>query len=81
VPQEAVIATGKRSVVIVREDGRFRPVDVAVGRDLGDNVEIKTGLREGETVVASGQFLLYSESSLKAALPRLDAGTPGAGRP
>ena len=44
VPQEAVIATGKRSVVIVREaDGRFRPVDVVVGRDLGSDVEITPG--------------------------------------
>ena len=59
---------------IVREaDGRFRPVDVVVGRDSGGDVEIKTGLREGETVVASGQFLLDSEASLKAALPRLDS--------
>jgi membrane fusion protein, copper/silver efflux system len=75
VPQESVIATGKRSVVIVREpDGRFRPVDVVVGRELGADIEIKQGLREGQTVVASGQFLLDSEASLKATLPQLDAG-------
>jgi membrane fusion protein, copper/silver efflux system len=76
VPQEAVIATGKRNVVIVREaDGRFRPANVVVGRDLGNDVEIRQGLREGETVVVSGQFLLDSEASLKAALPRLDTGS------
>ena len=75
VPQEAVIATGKRSVVIVREtDGRFHPVDVLVGRALGSDIEIRQGLREGQVVVASGQFLLDSEASLKAALSRLDAG-------
>ncbi len=80
VPQEAVIATGKRSVVVVREaDGRFRPADVVVGRDVGNDVEIKQGLREGETVVVSGQFLLDSEASLKAALPRLD--TSGSAAP
>jgi len=79
VPQEAVIATGKRNVVIVREaDGRFRPVDVVLGRNLGGDVEVRQGLREGEAVVASGQFLLDSEASLKATLPRLDTGTGAA---
>jgi len=73
VPQEAVIATGKRNVVIVREaDGRFRPVEVVLGRNLGGDVEVRQGLREGEAVVASGQFLLDSEASLKSMLPRLD---------
>ncbi len=85
VPQEAVIATGKRSVVIVQEaDGRFRPVEVTLGRNLGGDVEVKQGLREGESVVASGQFLLDSEASLKATLTRLDTGAtaaPVAGTP
>ena len=79
VPQEAVIATGKRSVVIVWEaDNRFRPVDVVVGRARGSDIEIRQGLREGQAVVASGQFLLDSEASLKAALSRLDAGRSAA---
>ena len=74
VPQEAVIATGKRSVVVVREDdGRFRPVDVVVGRAIDSNVEITKGLSEGQTVVTSGQFLLDSEANMKSALPRIDA--------
>jgi Cu(I)/Ag(I) efflux system membrane fusion protein len=47
-------------------------VDVVVGRDLGNDVEIKQGLREGQAVVVSGQFMLDSEASLKSALPRLD---------
>ena len=73
VPQEAVIATGKRSVVVVRDaDGRFRPVDVVVGRDLGNDVEIRQGLADGQIVVTSGQFLLDSEASLKTTLPRLE---------
>ncbi len=76
VPQEAVIATGKRNVVIVRDvDGRFRPVEVTTGRNLGGDVEVQQGLREGEAVVTSGQFLLDSEASLKATLARLDSGT------
>ncbi|AJX33451.1 efflux RND transporter periplasmic adaptor subunit [Burkholderia oklahomensis] len=78
VPSEAVIATGKRSVVIVRSaDGRLRPADVTAGRDVGDETEVLGGLSEGETVVASGQFLIDSEASLKSVLPRLEADASG----
>ncbi|WP_186139698.1 efflux RND transporter periplasmic adaptor subunit [Burkholderia gladioli] len=82
VPSEAVIVTGKRSVVIVRDaDGKLRPATVSVGRDLGDFTEVLDGLGEGETVVASGQFLIDSEASLKSVLPRLehDAASSDAG--
>ena len=72
VPAEAVIETGKRSVVIVAaEEGRFRPVDVDVGRQSGDLVEIRKGLSVGQRVVVSGQFLIDSEASLKGALARI----------
>lgn len=78
VPSEAVITTGKRSVVIVKNpDGRLRPVDVTVGNDAGNETEVISGLSEGETVVASGQFLIDSEASLKSVLPRLE-GAAGA---
>jgi Cu(I)/Ag(I) efflux system membrane fusion protein len=73
VPQEAVISTGRRNVVIVRaSDGRFRPVDVVIGQDVGSDIEIRKGVEPGQIVVASGQFLLDSEASLKSALTRLD---------
>jgi Cu(I)/Ag(I) efflux system membrane fusion protein len=49
-------------------------VDVVVGRARGSDIEIRQGLQVGEAVVASGQFLLDSEASLKAALSRLDTG-------
>ncbi|WP_027815343.1 efflux RND transporter periplasmic adaptor subunit [Paraburkholderia bannensis] len=74
VPSEAVITTGKRSLVIVRgDDGQMRPVEVAIGRDAGSNTVIVSGLTEGQQVVASGQFLIDSEASLKSVLPRLGA--------
>jgi Cu(I)/Ag(I) efflux system membrane fusion protein len=74
VPSEAVITTGKRSVVIVKNsDGRLQPVAVTVGNDAGDNTEVTSGLAEGQQVVASGQFLIDSEASLKSVLPRLEA--------
>ncbi|WP_438394716.1 efflux RND transporter periplasmic adaptor subunit [Caballeronia sp. DA-9] len=72
VPSESVIATGKRSVVIVKQaDGRLQPVAVTTGSDTGSDTEVLSGLTEGEQVVASGQFLIDSEASLKSVLPRL----------
>lgn len=80
IPQEAVIATGKRNVVVVaRESGRFEPREVELGKVVGADVEVRSGLAEGERVVASGQFLLDSEASLKGALTRLDAAAPAQG--
>ncbi|KHK59719.1 RND transporter MFP subunit [Burkholderia sp. A9] len=73
VPAEAVIATGKRSIVVVKTgDGRLQPVSVTVGNDVGSDTEVLDGLNEGDTVVASGQFLIDSEASLKSVLPRLE---------
>ena len=67
VPAEAVIRTGTRTVVIVRKDsGGFEPRDIQLGADLGDAVEVAQGLTEGEQVVASGQFLVDSEASLRS---------------
>jgi Cu(I)/Ag(I) efflux system membrane fusion protein len=80
VPSESVIYTGRRNVVIVAEgDGRFGPVDVEVGGESGEMTEIRKGLQAGQRVVASGQFLIDSESSLKGALDRLNdaGGVPG----
>jgi Cu(I)/Ag(I) efflux system membrane fusion protein len=74
VPAESVIHTGARTVVIVAEDGgKFRPVDIETGRDSGDMTEIRKGLTAGQKVVASGQFLIDSESSLKTTLSRLQS--------
>ncbi|KVL40541.1 efflux RND transporter periplasmic adaptor subunit [Burkholderia sp. MSMB1835] len=81
VPSEAVIATGQRTIVIVKNgDGRFQPTSVTVGNDVGGDTEVLGGLNEGDTVVASGQFLIDSEASLKSVLPRLEraAGTAAA---
>ena len=73
VPDEAVIATGEQTRVIVAEgDGRFRPVAVHTGRSAGGYTSILHGLRGDERVVVSGQFLIDSEASLSGALERLD---------
>jgi Cu(I)/Ag(I) efflux system membrane fusion protein len=72
VPSEAVIKTGLRSIVIVADDGtHFHPVLVRVGSEHGERSEILDGLRVGEQVVASGQFLIDSEASLRGAFENL----------
>jgi Cu(I)/Ag(I) efflux system membrane fusion protein len=65
VPSEAVIRTGKRTLVMLAgKGGRFEPVEVQPGREDSGRTEILAGLNEGQHVVASGQFLIDSEASL-----------------
>ncbi len=66
VPSEALIRTGKRVLVMLAEEGgHYRPVEVVAGAENQDQTVIVSGLQEGQQVVASGQFLLDSEASLK----------------
>jgi membrane fusion protein, copper/silver efflux system len=75
VPSEAVIQTGKRSVVIVAQDnGRFAPVEVETGVEANGKTEIRKGLEPGQKVVISGQFLIDSEASLRATETRMSSG-------
>ena len=65
VPTEAVIRTGKRDIVMLAsEGGKFRPVEVKIGREANGQSEVLEGLSEGQKVVASAQFLIDSEGSL-----------------
>jgi Cu(I)/Ag(I) efflux system membrane fusion protein len=80
VPSEAVIRTGKRTLVMLAGDGgRYQPVEVQVGREDSDRTEILSGLDEGQKVVASGQFLIDSEASLAGVQARPLAATPAMG--
>ena len=77
VPTEAIIQTGKRTVVMLAEDGgRFRPVDVEIGIETGGQTEVKRGLRVGQRVVVSSQFLIDSEASLRGVEARLNDTPP-----
>ena len=79
VPSEAVISTGRRTVVMVAEgDGKFRPVDVELGAEANGQSEIRHGLQPGQQIVVSGQFLLDSEASLSGMQSRMDSSTPQA---
>jgi len=74
VASEAVIHTGTRTVVIVAdEEGRFTPTEVQTGADIDGKTVVLRGLTEGQRAVASGQFLIDSEASLKGVLARLSA--------
>jgi Cu(I)/Ag(I) efflux system membrane fusion protein len=75
IPREALIRSGKAErVILALGDGRFQAREVTAGLETGDWVEILAGLEAGERVVTSGQFLIDSESSLKASLARMGAG-------
>ena len=83
VPSEAVIQTGTRSVVFVAsDDGKFTPVEVETGSEADGQTEIRGGLASGQKVVASGQFLVDSEASLKGAIARMgDASAANGAKP
>jgi len=75
VPSEAIIRTGKRALAyVVDGPGKFHPVEVQLGAEIGDQLVVQGGLEAGQQVVASAQFLIDSEASLRGLLPAV----PGA---
>ncbi len=77
VPDEAVIDTGTRKLVILdKGDGRFEPREVSTGARGAGLVEISQGLAPGEKVVVAANFLIDAESNLKAALGAMTAPEP-----
>lgn len=83
VPDEAVVDTGEMHYVfVVREGGHFEPRLVRIGARARAKVEIVSGLAEGEQVVTTGNFLIDSESRLRAAIEGQGAtgAAPGPGQ-
>jgi Cu(I)/Ag(I) efflux system membrane fusion protein len=77
VPAEAVLDSGEQKTVFVdRGNGFFEPRQVRIGQREGEHIEILSGLSAGERVVTSGNFLIDSESQLKAAASGM-GGMPG----
>ncbi len=69
IPRNAVLDSGERQIVLVAlGGGRFEPRRVTLGQQLGDDVEVLRGVKDGEEVVVGAHFLIDSESQLKAAL-------------
>lgn len=74
IPREALIRTGREErVILALGDGKFQPAAVVSGMEADNKIEILSGLSAGEAVVASGQFLIDSESSFAGAGLRLQA--------
>lgn len=72
VPNSAVMSTGERRIVFLsRDDGHIEPREITVLTDIGERTVVTGGLDEGEVVVISGNFLIDSESQLKAALAQI----------
>jgi Cu(I)/Ag(I) efflux system membrane fusion protein len=72
IPSDAVIDSGSRKVVFVAlGEGKFQPREVDVGPATGDVVEVRSGLKVGERVVTRANFLVDSESRLRASLAGL----------
>jgi multidrug efflux pump subunit AcrA (membrane-fusion protein) len=73
IPTEAVIRSGTRNVAVVAlGEGQFEPRDIELGLDSGDGwLEVLSGLKDGEDVVVSSQFLIDSESNLQEAVQKL----------
>lgn len=69
VPQEAVLNSGtEQHVFVVHEGGTFEPRKITLGPVVDGNAAILSGLKAGETIVVSGNFLIDSESGLKSAM-------------
>jgi RND family efflux transporter MFP subunit len=80
VPADAVLNAGERQTVFVdRGNGFFEPRQVKIGEREGDRIQILSGLTGGERIVTSGNFLIDSESQMKAAASGMGgmAGMPG----
>ncbi|HAH06514.1 MAG TPA: hypothetical protein DCM05_08310 [Elusimicrobia bacterium] len=68
-PESALLDTGERKIVFVDlGEGRIEPREVVVGRKAEGYYDLLSGVREGEAVVTTANFLIDSESKLKAAL-------------
>lgn len=78
IPALALIETGhSKRVIVAQGNGRFDVCPVETGTTSGDRVEILKGLRPGQRVVTSAQFMIDSEANVDAAALRLDSGKPG----
>jgi Cu(I)/Ag(I) efflux system membrane fusion protein len=72
VPEQAVIRSGRRDIAVVAlGEGAFEPRDVKLGAAADGYVQVLEGLEVGESLVVSSQFLIDSESNLKAAIEQM----------
>jgi Cu(I)/Ag(I) efflux system membrane fusion protein len=81
IPESAVLDSGVRQTVLIdRGEGRFQPRAVRLGASAEGYVEVLEGLRAGDKVVVSANFLIDAESNLKAALSTFAQSQPEGGK-
>jgi Cu(I)/Ag(I) efflux system membrane fusion protein len=74
VPEQAIIHSGEREIAVMSlGNGYFEPREVKLGVSADGYVEVLSGISAGENVVVSSQFLIDSESNLRAAVQQLTA--------
>ena len=77
VPINAVVPTGSRNIVFLdKGNGKLRPAIVQLGSQVGDAYQVLSGLKEGDRVVASANFLIDAESQVQGALQGFEKETP-----
>src|SRR5487761_1746849 len=80
IPASGVLQSGSRQIAFVeRSDGYLEPRDVELGTRVGDDFIVTKGLKVGEQIVTSANFLIDSESQLQASLGSFVPPPPGAG--
>src|SRR6266436_4131076 len=80
IPASGVLQSGTRAIAFVeRSDGYIEPREVQLGSRVGDDLIVLKGLKAGEQIVTSANFLIDSESQLQAALGSFVPPPPGAG--
>jgi Cu(I)/Ag(I) efflux system membrane fusion protein len=76
VPASAVMPTGSREIAFVdKGSGKLEARVVELGEQIGDRYEVKSGLAEGERVIASANFLIDAESKVQGALNDFEPAT------
>ena len=74
VPSQAILRTGERDLIVVAlGEGRFAPREVELGPEGDGFAQVLSGLADGDRVVTSSQFLIDSESNLRAAIQKMIA--------
>jgi Cu(I)/Ag(I) efflux system membrane fusion protein len=77
VPINAVVPTGNRNIVFLdKGNGKLQPSIVELGSQVGDAYQVLSGLKEGDRVVASANFLIDAESQVQGALQGFEQETP-----
>jgi membrane fusion protein, copper/silver efflux system len=80
IPESGVLRTGRHNIAFIdRGNGYLQPAEVQLGAHVGDRFVVLGGLKEGERIVSSANFLIDSESQLQAALRSFAPPVPGTG--